>query len=167
MVGARAIIASTIVGLVTISVYLCLALQFFFHRNPIALFQWDASNAMGPSAFNGGWPAAAFGLLLDIPVTLAWAALYVEIARRNAAVVKHPTLSGATYGGFVLAVMFGIIVPLGRAAQPAMSMSGPNFWNTLIAHVLFFGVPVAWTVTRVMQRGEVRVNVTTEARSAL
>lgn len=147
---AKTIGTATLVGLITISLYLVIVLVTVWHRPAISLFQWDASNALGPRAFDGGLRSASIGLLMDIPVTLAWAWLYVALARRNSALLKHPTISGAVYGGFVLAVMFGIVVPIGHAAQSAMTM--PAFLNTLTAHVVFFGIPVAWTTTLFMRR---------------
>jgi hypothetical protein len=161
----KAVVAATIVGLIAISLYLMIALQFIFHRPAISLFYWDASNALGARAFQGGAWSALLGLVMDIPVTLAWAALYVAVARRNAPVLEHPTLSGAVYGAFVMAVMFGIVVPLGNAEQGAMS--APSFWNTLIAHVVFFGIPVAWTTTLMIRRAASPEKVTRDLRAAL
>ena len=161
----KTIAAATLVGLIAISLYLVFAFVVFFHRNALSLFQWDASNALGARAFDGGLLAALVGLLMDIPVTLFWAALYVAVARRNAPVLSHPTLSGAVYGAFVMAVMFGIVVPLGHARQGIMSP--PAFGNTLIAHVIFFGIPVAWTTTLLLRRAEVKEKVTRKLRAAL
>lgn len=147
---ASAIAAATLVGLTALSVYLVFVRVLFFHRTALSLFQWDASNALGARAIHGGLWTGFVGLLMDIAVTLIWAALYVAAARRFDPVLEHPTLAGAVYGAFVMAVMFGIIVPLGNAAHGAMSL--PSFSNTLIAHVGFFGIPVAWTTTVVMRR---------------
>ena len=161
----KTIAAATLVGLIAISLYLVFALVVFFHRKALSLFQWDASNALGARAFDGGLWTAFVGLLMDIPVTLVWAALYVALARRIALILKHPTFSGAVYGALVMAVMFGIVVPLGHA--PHAVMSPPAFWNTLTAHVVFFGIPVAWTTTLLVRRAETKEKVTRKPRAAL
>jgi hypothetical protein len=138
--NVRAAVVAGLAGNVAISAYLCVALPAFFNTPPLALFQWDASNIIGSNAFSGGWSAAALGFFFDCLVAIGWGAWFVLLYRRVPAVRRSPALWGLLFGVLVMLVMFYLVVPLGRAHQ---SSNLPSLANGLVAHTVFFGLPVA------------------------
>jgi uncharacterized membrane protein YagU involved in acid resistance len=144
----KRIVFSGLAGLIAISVYLVVALQFVLHTAAgLQLFQWDASNALGPAAFAGGWETAALGLLMDVPVSLAWSATFVLVVERISAARAHAVVTGVLFGAVVMVVMHWVVVPLGHASEGAPSAI--PLLNELIAHTLFFGVPIALVAAKV------------------
>jgi hypothetical protein len=142
--SVRAAVFAGIVGNIAISIYLSIALPLFFHAAPILLFQWDDSNIVGASAYQGGWGSAALGLFFDFIVAIAWGACFV-IAYQVIPIVRRSIVaSGLLFGVIVMLVMFFVVVPIGRAQHPSTHI--PALLNALVAHTLFFGLPVALVV---------------------
>jgi hypothetical protein len=151
----HAAVAAAIVGLTTITIYLVVERAFAERLSVVLglqqLLQWDASNGYGRAAFEGGWPMALIGLAMDFVVSLAWAvaftALYVAVpvVRRTVA----PT--GLVFGAVVMVVMIYAIVPIGHATQ--MHSTVARVINVLVAHTVFFGLPIALTVDAVLKAG--------------
>jgi hypothetical protein len=145
--NVRAAVVAGLAGNLAVSAYLSVALPVFFKTPPIALFQWDASNIIGSSAFRGGWSAAALGFFFDCLVAIGWGAWFVLFYRRVPAVRRSPALWGLLFGLVVMLVMFYLVVPLGRAQQ---SSSLPSLADALVAHTVFFGLPVALVASRIL-----------------
>ncbi len=133
-----------------ISLYLSFALPVFFGRSPLLLFQWDASNIVGPWAYTHGLTAAALGLFFDFIVSWCWAAAFTLLYLNAAAVRRAPALFGLAFGVVVMPVMIFLVVPLGHAARA--STNPLSLLNTLVAHTVFFGLPVALVVARICAR---------------
>ncbi len=147
-----AVVAASAVGLVAITVYLVVA-RAVLTGTPVVLgteqlLQWDASNAFGAAAYSGGWTVAGIGLLMDAVVSTWWAAVFVILYLNAPLVRRYPVFSGLLFGAAVMGVMIYLVVPIGHAAQaPRTAVSTIN---TLIAHSLFFGVPLALTVRQML-----------------
>jgi len=138
----KATIVSALVGWLAIDIYM--SGVYLVHGNsPLRLFQWDASNLLGKDAYTGGFGSAEIGLVLDLLVSLAWAAACVFILARSAAARNHPVWFGSLFGAVVMVVMLWVLVPLGRATHGGMTLS--TFLTVLVAHTLFFGIPLALT----------------------
>ena len=146
----RAVILAGIAGNVAISLYLSFALPVFFRRSPLLLFQWDASNIVGTWAYAHGLTAAALGLFFDFIVSWCWAGIFALLYVKLAAVRRSPALAGLAFGAIVMAVMLFLVVPLGHAARA--STNALPLLNTLIAHTVFFGLPVALVVAQEFAR---------------
>ena len=141
------IVLAALVGNITITLYLVISnmLLHSMHADVVLrrLLQWDASQALGQSAFSGGWPAALLGFAMDMAVSLAWAAVFsVLLSRVRAA--RHLWSLGAAFGVVVMLVMMYGVIPFG--AGPPFKPDVPTFLNIMVAHTLFFGVPVAVTI---------------------
>ena len=146
----KAALFAGIAGNIAISLYLSFALPVFFRTPPLLLFQWDASNIVGGSAYHGGWNSAMLGLFFDFIVASVWGACYV-LAYTTLPFVRRTTLaSGLVFGAIVMAVMFFIVVPRGRAEHP--SSDAAPLLSALVAHTLFFGLPVAIVVRSVLEK---------------
>jgi hypothetical protein len=141
---ARAAVVGGFAGNVAISVYLAIALPLFFHTKPLLLFQWDASNIVGTSAYTGGLWSALLGFAFDCIVAICWAAIFAAVYQTVPAVRRSPVVAGMLFGIVVMLVMIDIVVPLGRAQHAAQHAAA--LANTAVAHVVFFGLPVALTV---------------------
>jgi hypothetical protein len=144
----RTIVVAAIAGDVAITLYLIVERAVEAHiplgTCLLQLMQWDASNAYGNRAFAGGWPAAGLGQLMDLVVSLAWASIFAWLWARFA-FVRHATWAwGLAFGVAVMIVMLYIVVPLGHAR--AMHASLVNTVRVLVAHTVFFGLPVALVV---------------------
>jgi uncharacterized membrane protein YagU involved in acid resistance len=144
----KAVVFGAAAGLVAITVYLSLMLAIQTHAPPtitlLRLLQWDASNAYGASAFGGGWPMAILGFAMDIVVSLCWASAFCVLYARVEQVRRAPALFGLVFGAVVMFVMLFLIVPLGHAQQASHKLV--PLLNTLVAHTVFFGLPLALVI---------------------
>jgi hypothetical protein len=150
LLNARLLATAAVAGIggaTAIDLYLIVT-ETFVIRNatPLLVMQWDASNLLGRAAYYGGWATAALGTLMHFAVSILWATIFVVAATRIRPLALHPVLSGASLGLIAMAVMRAVI-HLGHAVVRPF----PNVWvlsNILIAHVVFFGIPVALVATR-------------------
>ncbi len=134
-----------IAGAVLIDLYLCVT-ETFILRNatPLLVMQWDASNVLGTAAYQGGWATAVLGTLMHLVVSIVWAAVFVTAAMRYRWLATQPILSGALLGIVAMAVM-RVVIHFGHAiVRPYPSFE--YFLNLVVAHVVFFGIPVALIV---------------------
>jgi hypothetical protein len=106
--------------------------------------QWIASAAVGPAAFTDaayGW----LGLALHFIVSIGWAGGYAYFAQLQPFVNARWAISGLVYG--VIVQMFMTLLLLG--AHTFTFPATPNiFLNQLLAHAVFFGVPLAFVVAQ-------------------
>ena len=142
--NVRLAILAGLAGAIGIDLYLSITLPLMHVANGIQLSQWDASNVLGSEAFRGGLSTAAIGFGLHLCVSVAWGIVFAFAFSRIAWVRSHALLSGLIFGAVVMQVMAYVVVPLGHASHPMPSLAG--WLNNLVAHTLFFGVPVAYVV---------------------
>lgn len=141
-------LGAAIAGLIGITVYLAVERCLVEHVRLVLSFQqllqWDASNFYGAAAFRGGWDMALRGLGADFVVSLIWAVLFTTLYVTLPIVRRYPALSGLSYGLVVMIVMIFGVVPLGHAVRATLTT--PHLINILVAHTLFFGLPVGMMV---------------------
>jgi len=141
---------SGVTGAILIDLYLWITEALILHRaTALILFQWDASNLLGARAFQAGVGVALFGCLLHLIVSLIWGFIFTFAASRFRLLAHHPLLVGAIFGVFVKLIMAHVIVPIGYARMPAGMPLG-YVLNNYAAHIIFFGIPVAWVVSRAL-----------------
>lgn len=148
----QAVLVASAVGLATITIYVVVA-GALMSGNSVAfmterLLQWDASNAFGTAAFSGGWVLATVGLLMDAVVSTCWATAFVLLFLNVAFVRRYTLVSGLLFGAIVMFVMLYLVVPIGHAVQPPRT--AVSIINNLIAHTVFFGLPIAATVRQLL-----------------
>lgn len=141
-------IVAAIAGLIAITVYLVVERAVSEHL-PIALclrqlLQWDASNAYGIIAFAGGWKTALIGFGMDFVVSLVWALVFTALYLGAAGVRRNVVAAGLIFGAVVMVVMLYAVVPIGHAIR--MPDTPAHVLNVLVAHTVFFGLPLALTV---------------------
>ncbi len=151
-----AIILAAITGNVVITLYLIVQRSIADHLSLatclLQLSQWDASNGYGPAAFSGGWAMAGIGQLMDIVVSLCWATLFTFFWVRYPALRRNTWAWGLAYGVVVMIVMLYVLVPIGHATPMRSSIS--NVIRVLVAHTVFFGLPLALVVAWCERSGE-------------
>jgi hypothetical protein len=141
----RAIVAG-IVGGICIDLFLYLATVLPHHGNMIAVWQFIASTAFGKVAFSSTSYAWA-GLAMHFAVSIAWAAGYGYLVETQRGVAAHPVISGLVFGFVVWGVMQLVLYTV-QALH--INTLGDAIVN-IIAHTLFFGLPVALTTNAQMR----------------
>jgi uncharacterized membrane protein YagU involved in acid resistance len=111
----------------------------------VSLFQFDAASAIGKAtAFSS--PAFAWvGAIVHFVISIAWACGFVYLARVRRELTQRPVISGLAFGLVVWMVTQAWLL----AAGLFTSLSAYAVFIQLIAYCVFFGIPVAYTVSRV------------------
>jgi hypothetical protein len=141
----RGLIAGVIGGIL-IDAFLYVAQVMPAHGTILGLWQFVASTALGPSAFTN--PSTAWiGLFMHACTSIAWGIAFSYVAHTRPGVAEHPYISGVVYGIVVMIIMQIVLMV-------AKSWPTPTVQNTLIgliAHGIFFGLPVSLYVSRAMR----------------
>ena len=141
-----------LVGAVLIDAYLLLTLVVAGHLATVAgFFQYIASGALGKAAY--ATPGAiALGIAVHFVVAIAWGIGYAYVAAKTPQVRERPLLSGTVFGILVMVSMQFVEVAANIYVLPNTVL----FFNGIIAHVVFFGLPVAYIVGRRLGAREAR-----------
>ena len=110
----------------------------------IGMYQFAAAGAIGKSlAFSS--PAFAWlGLPVHFAVSIAWALGFVYLAQRRRQLIERPLISGVAFGFVVWIMMQIVLIGAGLFQNPTPS----GLAIALLAHCVFFGIPVAYTNAR-------------------
>ena len=135
--GVGRIIGAGIIGGIIVDLFLILTRSAPFP----GIYMFIASGLVGPAAFTSSW-YIALGIALHLIISIVWAAIYAGIFLR-----LFPKLAW-----WANAVIFGVVVMLGmqvlllgKHLEPAFP-TGAGLVTLLIAHVVFFGLPVAYVL---------------------
>ncbi len=135
--GIGRIIGAGIVGGIIVDLFLILV-----HAAPFpGVYMFIASGLVGKVAFtSSGY--IALGILLHLLISIVWAAIYVVVFQRL--FPKLPWWGNAVIFGIV--VMLGMnALLLGKGLEPAFP-SGMGLVTNLVAHIVFFALPVAYVL---------------------
>lgn len=142
-------IIAGIVGAVLISAALVYGYANLLHTPNFSLagfMAFDAAVLLGKGAFAN--PAAPFiGLVLHVLVSVGWALGYAVTAERQPQLLARPITSGATFGFIIYFAMQMVLVAANAYHQPTPREAG----LAIVAHIVFFGVPVALVIARLMR----------------
>jgi uncharacterized membrane protein YagU involved in acid resistance len=141
-----AALAAGLVGSLTIVICLAVINLGVLHTPGFSLtglFTFDASTLVGKAAY-GAPSFVALGIVLHVLVSVGWAIGYAVIAQRQAQLVDRPLLSGAAFGLVVYFAMQLVIVAADLYHIPTPGELG----IALLAHMGFYGIPVALIVAR-------------------
>ncbi|HSN88394.1 MAG TPA: hypothetical protein VL025_16660 [Thermoanaerobaculia bacterium] len=114
--------------------------------SPARVLRGVAGGLLGPSAAQGGTATAALGLLLHFVIAFGAAAVYFAASRKIDFLVRRPWIAGPLYGIAVHGFMQFVVLPLSALRMGPFSPS--EFLIGLIIHVLFVGLPIAFTISR-------------------
>ena len=101
---------------------------------------------VGGSALGDSAAAVPIGVAVLFAGTLLWAFGYLYAARKQAQLLTRPLISGAGFGVIVWFVLQAVLVGAGHFSAPTIY----TFDRDMVAFILFFGVPLAFTASRVL-----------------
>jgi len=105
-------------------------------------YRYVASALLGSAAY--ALPGAAYlGVLIHVALAVSWACGFAWIALHSSDVATKPIVSGAFFG-VVVYVVTRLMTFAAGIAQPDTPRAA---FVELVAHTVFFGVPVALIVT--------------------
>jgi uncharacterized membrane protein YagU involved in acid resistance len=140
----RNALAAGITGGIVIEVYLYFTTLLPAHTSVINALLWITSAVIGKAAFsnpNFAW----LGLFIHLCVSIGWAGGYAYFAQRQPFVNQRWLISGLAYG-FVVYI-FMVLIEMGAQVFHLPDTPAALF-NDVIAHTVFFGIPVAYVVSR-------------------
>jgi len=146
------IVAGLIAGLIgAVTIEICLiGAQVVDGAPPASIassFAFIAVTLLGPGAYAN--PAAVpIGAVMHLIVSIGWAFGYVYLVRTQPQLLIRPILSGGVFGIVVWVCMQIVLITAGqyhRAANPR------TLTVQLLAHIVFFGVPVALVVSSMLR----------------
>ena len=140
----REAIVAGITGGIIIEIYLYLTTILPAHGSVLASWQWIAQAAMGKVALSGT-SYAYLGLLIHFIVSIGWAGGYAYFSQTQPFVDQRWVVSGLVYGVIVYFFMQLLLIGARAWVEPATPLDA---LSALVAHALFFGVPVAYVVAR-------------------
>jgi uncharacterized membrane protein YagU involved in acid resistance len=118
----------------------------FYKIVPLRLLQGVASGALGPSAYQGGIPVAALGMLCHFTIAFGAAAAYYLVSRKWRFLIDQAEICGVLYGIIVYFAMQNVILPLSRAAPRPFNYR--SMVVGLAIHMCCVGMPIALGVRR-------------------
>jgi hypothetical protein len=114
--------------------------------NPVIVFQYVASGALGQSAFDGGWLTAGLGIVFHLAIALSWAALFFFAYPSFSFLAKSRVLNGVAYGLLIWLTMNLLVVPMSRI--PARPFVLQNIVTGMLILIVMVGMPVAFIVPK-------------------
>ena len=114
---------------------------------PVSATYAFLASAVGGPALGDGPSAVPVGVLVLFAGTLLWAFGYVYGAQQQPQLVSRPLISGAGFGLIVWFVMQAVLVGAGHFTQPTIY----TFDRDMVAFLLFFGIPLAFTASRLLR----------------
>jgi hypothetical protein len=110
-----------------------------------SLWQQIAAAAVGKAVAFSSPAYAWLGVVIQALVGIGWAAGYASLAARRPVFNARWIAAGLVYG-IVVYIVMELILLAGNAFTPPPT---PNaFLNAVVAHSVFFGLPIAYLVKR-------------------
>jgi hypothetical protein len=113
---------------------------------PTAAYSFIASAVGGP-AFGDGPEAAPVGVLCILIAAILWAFGYIYGATKQSQLLTRPILSGVGFGIIVWLFSQAMLVGAGKFSAPNIY----SFDRDMVAYIIFFGVPLAFTASRLLR----------------
>jgi hypothetical protein len=102
---------------------------------------------VGGSALGESDAAVPVGVLVLFAGTILWAFGYLYAAQKQPQLLARPLISGAGFGIIVWFVMQAVLVGAGHFTAPNIY----TFDRDMVAFLVFFGIPLAFTASRLMR----------------
>jgi len=138
------------------------ASTFFPNYFPITIervWQGVAAGILGrETAIAGGSATALLGMYLHFVVAFCIATVYYFASRNISFLIRHPVISGLSFGVIANLVMQWVVIPLSaigwRASMGAIDWGSQA--NSYIGHALLVGLPVALIAAWSAQRARIQ-----------
>lgn len=139
----RGTLAIALGGLIAGACDLTYAIAFYGAQgiNPIRIPQSIASGLLGRDAYQGGWPTAALGVVLQFFIASCVAAVYYLASRKLDFLLRSAAVCGPLYGAAVFFFMRSVVLPL--SAAPHFKSTALSTWTDFGVHVFLIGLPIA------------------------
>ncbi len=148
----RQAVAAGIMGGILFEAYLIVTTILPAHGSVLGSWQWIASAAIGDEALKN--PAYAWlGLLIHFIISITWAGGYAYLAQQQPFMNRRWPISGVAYGLIVYIFMDILLLGARKFVAPPTALA---LLNALIAHCVFFGLPVAYVIARMDERSAMR-----------
>ncbi len=116
-------------------------LAIMMHKSPIVLWQYIASTIVGPGAYAS--PSyAVLGFIVHFITAIVWAVIYAYVF--GALGQLKNWIAGTIVLGIVVDVAMNLLLQV-KVGQPFTAA----FVNGLLAHIVFYALPVALYMARV------------------
>ena len=123
---------------------------------PLRIFQSVAAGVLGrPTAVEGGVPTFLLGIFLHFVVATCIATVYYLASLGLPILIRHPFISGLSYGVIAYFGMKYIVLPLSAIGQGGTLPRLPIFLTEVIGHAFLVGLPLALLARRFSQKAEV------------
>jgi uncharacterized membrane protein YagU involved in acid resistance len=142
----RTAVLAGITGGLAIELYIYVTVILRQNGDVLGYWQWIASVAVGQAALTSQ-AFAWLGIALHFIVSIGWAAGYAYIAGTRAFMSRRWAISGIGFGFVVYVFMQFMLIGAGKFVPPGDT----QLVNQLVAHCLFFGVPVAFVTAKIGQ----------------
>ncbi|HSE18160.1 MAG TPA: hypothetical protein VLB46_13980 [Pyrinomonadaceae bacterium] len=110
----------------------------------LRIFQTVAAGVLGrPAAYAGGLRTFLLGIVLHFLVATCIAAVYFLATLVSPVLLRHPVVSGLTYGVVAYFGMKYLVTPLSAIGQRGALPRLPILLTELTGHALLVGLPVA------------------------
>jgi hypothetical protein len=137
-------VAAGAAGGVLLNLYLVLTISVFKHwTDPATLMKFVASGIMGSKAAYSSHSSALIGTLIFYAIALVWGLAYAYVASTEPPLASRPLVSGIAFGLIVFVVMQVV-----ELTVKIWTWSPFIAANSIVGHVLAFGIPVAYIVAR-------------------
>ncbi|MDB5073527.1 MAG: hypothetical protein JWM87_4638 [Candidatus Eremiobacteraeota bacterium] len=110
-------------------------------------FAFVTATLLGPGAAVNPALLLPLGIVLHFCVAVGWALGYAYLVRSQPQLVARPWVSGAGFGIVVYVFMMIVLITAGQYHRPPPGVLGTQ----LIAHITFYGIPVALIVARLLR----------------
>ncbi|CAN5560643.1 hypothetical protein BH09GEM1_BH09GEM1_24060 [soil metagenome] len=116
---------------------------------PARMWQGVASVPLGKAAIDGGPSMVAAGLALHVLVAFTWSALMLLAVQRShklRAIIDSPygvLKVASVLGPMIWLVMSLVLIPTMTHRMPAFT---PAYFEMLVGHIFFVGIPMVWGI---------------------
>lgn len=121
--------------------------------NPLQVFQYIASGALGAAAYQSGLTAAALGAVAHFSLAFGFAGAFVVAYLHSAAIRRHWVVTGLAYGIAVWVLMTFVVLPLSAVVFPPSAIGHAatpigDQVNGAIGHAITVGLASAYVARR-------------------
>lgn len=131
-----------------------LAFAFIYYApagaTPLRILQSIASGVLGQGSFQMGLGSAALGAFLHFFISVCAAFVFFLASTKLTFLTRRWLISGLVFGVLMFLTMRLVVVPLSAVKAGPMKIS--SIIGELCSHMVLFGIPIAYAVSRAALR---------------
>jgi hypothetical protein len=121
-----------------------------YKADPVKMFQYIASAAIGPDAFSGGVATALLGVFFHYLIATVWCALLYSVYTFLHKIVRHWVAVGIVWGVVIWCGMNLAVLPMSRLTLRPFDAKQALTAATIL--ILAVGIPAAFIISRRIRR---------------